>query len=769
MCFLPLNNICDISIATKTLLEENNVMPDYHIISINSGETHDPLKCIEDARIFAKTNNKKGVWVLSGKQCSLAATITNCDITVLLNGIKAYDLISQMSHRGMTTAPGKNKKYGFVFDLNIHRQINQIMNQALYINPNKHPKDAFKYLLEERLITLNADHWMPSFGNDPSKINTLCDKIYEVYSSDYEYSINDLINRLSLKGQLSNEEQQILGSLIKNIKPTKMRNFITNENDDDKDEIQKGIKKTKIYVDKEEKEEKEEEKINYMDILRHIIPLVIILTIRYEETSFVEMFKYIVNNEYIYNILLNQTKSWWGKSIDEIKLKEVIKIYINYMQDDEETKQIIRTVKELFMKNRKNKRGLSKLLDKYIIPQEFEKKNNAEVSTPFKQRHIMLDRMPPNFWKALNKVFEPCAGKGGFIIDIIDRFMDGLKDLIPDEELRYKTIVEECLYFSDINPTNIFIFKLLIDPDDKYKLNYYEGNTLDLNIKDKWDIDEFDAIIGNPPYNSSGDTGTGNTIWQDFTKWSLKHLKKNGYLLYVHPPGWRKPNTERGKFNGLYKLTTQDNQMEYLSIHGIKDGQQTFKCGTRYDWYLIQNTPKYKNTYVNDEKGITISIDTSDFHWLPNYNINTIKNILAKDDEETSPIMYNRTNYGADRKHISDTKTDEFQYPCVHSTPKKGHRFMYSSVNNKGHFGVKKVIFGESGIYDPIIDIDGDYAMTHGAMAIEISNIEEGEQISKVLTSEKFQDIIKSCNFSSYRIDWNIFKDMKKNFWEYFN
>jgi len=35
------------------------------------------------------------------------------------------------------------------------------------------------------------------------------------------------------------------------------------------------------------------------------------------------------------------------------------------------------------MKNMKNNRELSKLIDKYLIPQELEKKSNAEVSTPF--------------------------------------------------------------------------------------------------------------------------------------------------------------------------------------------------------------------------------------------------------------------------------------------------------------------------------------------------------------------------------------------------
>ena len=116
----------------------------------------------------------------------------------------------------------------------------------------------------------------------------------------------------------------------------------------------------------------------------------------------------------------------------------------------------------------------------------------------------MLDKIPVEFWTSPKKVFEPCSGKGGFIIDIIDRFMNGLKKSIPDKKLRRKTIVEECLYFSDINPTNIFICKLLIDPYNEYKLNYNEA--LELDIKEKWDIEGFDAVIGNPPYNSSGDT-----------------------------------------------------------------------------------------------------------------------------------------------------------------------------------------------------------------------------------------------------------------------
>ena len=222
-------------------------------------------------------------------------------------------------------------------------------------------------------------------------------------------------------------------------------------------------------------------------------------------------------------------------------------------------------------------------------------------------------------------------------------------------------------------------------------------------------------------------------------------LKDNGYLLYVHPPGWRKPNTPRGKFVGLYKLMTQDCQLEYLSIHGIKDGQRTFRCGTRYDWYLLQKVPQYKSTIVNDELGNQLVINMSDFKWLPNYNIEVIQSLLAKNGDEKCPIIYDRTAYGADKKdRVSETENEIFKYPCIHSTPQAGVRYRYTKFNDKGHFGVSKIIFGESGIFNPVIDLQGKYAMTHGAMAIEIDNPLDADKISLALTSHKFKDFLKS-------------------------
>ncbi len=208
-------------------------------------------------------------------------------------------------------------------------------------------------------------------------------------------------------------------------------------------------------------------------------------------------------------------------------------------------------MEQLILNLHKDRKDLSKNVDKYLIPQDMEKKKNAEVSTPYCLRQEMLDaitKYSPDFWRTPKKVFEPCAGKGGFLIDIVDRFQEGGLD--------YKTIVEKCLYFADINPTNIFICRLLLDPYNTYKLNCYQGDTLKLDIKKEWGLNGFDAVIGNPPYQANNSLGTGTPIWNKFVLFSLDRLCDSGFLVFVHPAGWRK-HTTSGYFKDLYHEMVQ--------------------------------------------------------------------------------------------------------------------------------------------------------------------------------------------------------------------
>ncbi len=452
-----------------------------------------------------------------------------------------------------------------------------------------------------------------------------------------------------------------------------------------------------------------------------------------------------------------------------------------------------------------NEKNKSNLIDKYLIPQELEKKKNAEVSTPYKLRQEMLDKIPIEFWTTPKKVFEPCSGKGGFLIDIIDRFMDGLEKTIPDEKERYKTIVEECLYFSDINSTNIFICKLLIDPYNEYKLNYNEGNTLDLDIT-KWDIKGFDAVIGNPPYNIPKDDKLkggygGRSLWDKFVDSSIDEwLNQNGYLLYVHPPSWRKPE------HRLWNKMTKENKIIYLKCYSKKEGKQIFKCSTLFDYYLLQRTKDsiISEIYGQEKKTYNINLEKWDF--LPSGCIDVISKILGnnkviysssiydtrrkwilpmKKKESkilgNNKVIYSRSLYGTDKKNVLPMKKKEskeeyhkrckeqnYTYPIIHNMTKAyGNGYVYSN-EDKGHFGIKKVVLSFGEFQYPYNDYEGKYGMSQICYGLEIKSKEEGDNICKAINSDGFKDILKYTKWSTFQTDWRMFKYFKKDFWKEF-
>ena len=118
-----------------------------------------------------------------------------------------------------------------------------------------------------------------------------------------------------------------------------------------------------------------------------------------------------------------------------------------------------------------------------------------------------------------------------------------------------------------------------------------------------------------------------------------------------------------------------------------------------------------------------------------------------KADQEKIPL---------DKKWVSHEENDVFCYPLIHSTPKKGIQYRFSSKSDRGHFGIPKIIFGEGGAHHCILDIKGEYGMTHGAMAIVFDTIEEGVILRDIILSNPFKKLMDACCYSSYRIDWNV-------------
>ena len=430
-----------------------------------------------------------------------------------------------------------------------------------------------------------------------------------------------------------------------------------------------------------------------------------------------------------------------------------------------------------------------------------EKDRFGEVFTPPALINAMLDKLPPSVWTdPAKKWLDPAAGFGNFFIEVYPRLMKSLERVIPNPSERRRHILTQMLYMVEFNPESCA--RIRENPmffDDDAHVNLFCGDFLDdtVGIITEGPPDHFDIILGNPPFNAEqtheGKKGGGAILWPKFVEKSLcgDLLQPDGYLLFIHPALWRKPPSDRSSssssssspVNTLFHKMTHKNHMLYLEIHNKLDGKRDFGVQTRYDYYIIQKRRPSRDsgylTRIKDQTGrIHESVDLSAWHFfLPNHSFEIIQSLLfswptpPSDSQQADDIsmsntmvLFSRCQYGSDQPWVSATQDDRHIHPVVHSTPKAGPRVMWSSKRNT-MFGVPKVIFGESGIHDVIIDIEGKYGMTQGAIGLKIIHDPattatldaEARQMKRVLESTEFHTILDAMSFSNFRIDWRMF------------
>jgi len=397
-----------------------------------------------------------------------------------------------------------------------------------------------------------------------------------------------------------------------------------------------------------------------------------------------------------------------------------------------------------------------------------EVKAHGEVYTPLSLVSKMLDKLPSHVWSNPNlKWFEPACGLAPFLFLSYQRLMIGLEPTFTDSSQRSRHIIETMFYFNELQEKNLKQIKQLFN-SASYKLNIFEGSFFDITPS-TFKLIKADIIVGNPPYNSPGSISTGNIIWNKFVKevFTQDLLAPNGFLLFVHPPLWRKPVTARSPVHGLYALLTQQHQLLYLDINDIDAGKKVFGCGTRYDWYLVKNKVPYTTTVVRCERGELHTLKLEEWPWLPNTEFDLIGRLMGGSSGDLQKVIYSRSIYGADKSWVSKEKKGVYLYPLVHSTVKKGVVMMYSSVKveNDGMFGVSKVIIGESGIGEPVIDVSGEYGLTHNCFGLGVRDGDDAEELVRFLQSEVFERVMRGCCWSVFRLDHGVFSSLREGFW----
>jgi 16S rRNA G966 N2-methylase RsmD len=205
-----------------------------------------------------------------------------------------------------------------------------------------------------------------------------------------------------------------------------------------------------------------------------------------------------------------------------------------------------------------------------------DKNNYGIVYTPNSLVDKILDLIPLEHYKnpAL-KWLDIGAGNGAFSLNLYNRLMNNLSSTIPNNNARKAHILENMIYMCEIYIPHINKLETLFS----HKTNIIKSDFLSLNNNDE----QFNIIIGNPPYNINGalktptnnsfkKTEDGKQVYVEFVKKSLVLLKENGLLALIIPALWMKPDKA-----GLYNILVNNNfTINYLHCLSTNDTQKEF-------------------------------------------------------------------------------------------------------------------------------------------------------------------------------------------------
>lgn len=247
---------------------------------------------------------------------------------------------------------------------------------------------------------------------------------------------------------------------------------------------------------------------------------------------------------------------------------------------------------------------------KYIPIGEVEKKSFGEVFTPFELINEMLDTLPLEVWSDPKlKWGDFCNGVGNFMVIVIKRLMKGLETWEPDEDKRYKHIIENMIYVAELQIKNMFVWMVSVDPKNQYNLNLYRGNSLeedfDKHMKDVWKVEKMDIIIGNPPYNREFQSNN-NRVKPLYNEFILKFLPLTIKLLFITPSRWMFDayGLEKFKKDMLRRKDIKiiqhfNNASDIFDGVEIKGGVSYFLIDKEYDGDVIFNGEIRKTSELN--------------------------------------------------------------------------------------------------------------------------------------------------------------------------
>lgn len=421
----------------------------------------------------------------------------------------------------------------------------------------------------------------------------------------------------------------------------------------------------------------------------------------------------------------------------------------------------------------------SKKVKNFLNPEFIKRKNNSEVFTDdyiINDLYDLCFKYEEDLYSNKdNKFLDMSGGMGYFLFILIEQLMKNIN--IENSEERYKYIIENMIYVSEIDEVNYYILYKELSQNGKYKPNIFLGDTLSKdfknNMKDIWKIERFTHSITNPPYNAQ--------LYKKFLNCSIEISNVTAFVI---PSNWL-INVSSIMLRKLLK----NNYFVDMYVKG-----KQFPGVDTETMYIYINKNMNKKIYIN-------SIDISDFksnmffnvcndfekkiyykilEKKDKYKLNNGKNktLNYHSEKETDDIKFKESN-AYSKKLLSRLGGGEHKiYYCKELIPEPGNKLCFpkGTENWKSISNLKNT--NRNFMYS--ICINEDIYISKSIRYIQVENKNEGDFVQYYLFNSNISRfiLIKENRLGEFhkglldflpKIDYKKYNPTNNDIYNFFN
>jgi hypothetical protein len=728
----------------------------------------------------------KGLVILAGETLSMGISLPCTDVVFLFNEKKSPDDIIQKMYRALTPSEGKTS--AFVVDLNPVRSLAALYGYTKASHEETNAKSEILNIIYDT-YSWDADVFEISLNKGttsaPLSFQDRLNKLYEKAELDQEYRINEDIGGFektlgnNIRKQILETNPQLLAKIHSQFSGEKMKTAIRSLglSTNTKVELQKGklVIRTRIPgLSEEGKEEPiyEEQEYSVENFIETVADFVKYLAITSPESTLdraiAEFESNITNNtgsslqKNVIALIRSRTQI---KGADDRLLLSLLLLAVKDFAHSS-SERIFRQMKGKIDEKSTRKDKVLQIIHKHLTPRKRQKEEKGEVFTPVELVEAMLDKLPKSAWKDPElKWLDPANGIGNFPILAFYKLNEGLASWEPNENKRRKHIINNMLYMMELQSNNSRIARNLFSKlceDCKPNILTVDSLTMTSDkLKAKGWPEKYDIIMGNPPFNAGGVLKGGGTLWPKFVRLAFNLVASDGYITFVHPPGWRKffdPEDRENQGKIWYDIRNKGWGLNYINV-----SDKPPKYFPIVDYYVIHAKSDGKITKYNSEfLGIINSGEIElKFPFIPNMINNetiSILNKLFSMDGKTINIIYNQS--------FKPTASDKSAsgIPHYHFTSRTGEKQIYKKKYDvvPDYINKNKVLMTFKAGYEKgklfAFYTDELIGTTNNSMYMLVNSKNEGEKIADFLNSNIITFLLKITQFSSPPNHINEFK-----------